>query len=127
MTAASVQDVSTAIGRPITSETEVAQVEYWLGAAELLISARLGDVSALEQSALKYVETEAVVARMRNPQGLQSESIDDYTYNYGANTMQVAILPEWWDLLAPAREFEAFSTRPSFEPDCSQPDPWILP
>lgn len=98
---ATVQDVAIAIGRPITEETEQARVEYWLEVAELLIKTRLGVVSALDQDAVKYVETEAVAARLSNPEGYQSETIDDYTYRYGASTQQVTILPEWWQMLSP--------------------------
>lgn len=123
MSLATVQDVATAIGRPITDDAEVSQVEYWLNAAELLITARLGDVLALDANKVIYVETEAVVVRLSNPNGYQSETIDDYTYRYGSGTRQVAILPEWWELLAPSTESEAFSTSPGFEPDIL-PDPW---
>ena len=90
-----------AIGRPISDQTEQARVNYWLDAAELQIKARLGDVALLDQAALRFVETEAVAARMMNPEGYQSESVDDYVYRYGAETRQVTIQPEWWLLLSP--------------------------
>lgn len=125
MTVATVGDVATAIGRPITSDTEVAQVNYWLTAAELLIASRLGPVASLDQPSVKYVETEAVAARLSNPEGYQSESIDDYTYRLPTETRRVTILPEWWELLCPATDAEAFSTRPGFDPDCGTPDPWM--
>jgi hypothetical protein len=111
-----VSDIETALGRTL-SGTESAQATQWLDDALLIIGARLGDVALLDQSRLDYVVREAVVARFRNPEGFQSESIDDYTYRYGTETRRVTILPEWWELLSPARESGAFSTRPTFEPD----------
>jgi hypothetical protein len=60
---------------------------------------------------------EAVAARFRNPEGFQSETIDDYTYRHGNETRRVTILDEWWELLSPTTESAAFSTRPGFEAD----------
>lgn len=117
MTVATVSDVSIALGRPISDDVEVAQVGYWLDAVELLIGARLGDVALLDQAALRYVEVEAVVARMLNPNGYQSETIDDYTYRYGSESRRIAILDEWWALLDPDAGGGAFSVRPGFEAD----------
>jgi hypothetical protein len=110
-------DVAVSLGRSITSPAEQAQVRQWIDDAELLIGARLGDVSLLDQAALAYVEREAVVARMRNPEGYQSETIDDYTYRYSDPTTRVEILDEWWHLLDPDTGSGAFSVRPFFEPD----------
>lgn len=109
-------DIETALGRTLTV-AEQAQVSQWIADALMLIEVRLGDPDDLNQSALDYVVREAVVARFRNPEGFQSESIDDYTYRHGAETRRVTILPEWWELLSPSRESGAFSTRPGFEPD----------
>jgi hypothetical protein len=117
MTVATVDDVATSLGRPITDVAEVAQVEQWLGDAELLIAARLGDITLLDQAMLAYVEREAVVLKMRNPEGYQSETVDDYTYRWGENRGRVSILDEWWNLLDPDAGGGAFSVRPGFEPD----------
>lgn len=117
MAVATYADVAIAIGRPISTPDEQAQVTYWLDGAEMQIKARLGDVATLDQAALKFVETEAVAARLTNPEGYQSETIDDYTYRHGAETRRVTILDEWWALLSPATEAASFSTRPGFEPD----------
>lgn len=120
MAVATHADVAVALGRPITDTTEQAQVTYWLDAVELQIKARLGDVADLDQDVLKYVEVEAVATKMQNPEGYQSETIDDYTYRYGSETRRVTILDEWWRLLRPASASGAFSTRPGFEPDLAQ-------
>lgn len=123
MAVATYQDVGVALGRSITDPAEQAQVTYWLDAAELIIAARLGDVSELDQPTLVYVETEAAVAKMMNPGGFQSETIDDYTYRLPAETRRVTILDEWWRLLDPDVSAEAYSVRPGFEPDDSA-NPW---
>lgn len=94
-------DIETALGRTLT-QAEAGQADQWISDARMLIEVRLGDLIALNQTALDYVVREAVVARFRNPEGYQSESIDDYTYRHGTETRRVTILPEWWDLLAPA-------------------------
>lgn len=111
-----VSDIETALGRTLTTSEEV-QANQWIADALLLIGARLGDTALLDQQALDYVVREAVVARFRNPEGYQSETIDDYTYRHGNETRRVTILPEWWALLSPTGNRGAFSTRPTFEPD----------
>lgn len=95
-------DVESSLGRSLT-EAEKTRVEWWLTGAELQIKARLGDVTVLDQAAVKYVEAEAVAARLSNPDGYQSETIDDYTYRFGSETRGVVIRDEWWALLAPQR------------------------
>ena len=119
-----IYDIETALGRTLTI-AEQAQGNQWIADALMLIEVRLGAPDDLNQSALVYVVREAVVARFRNPEGLQSESIDDYTYRHGSETRRVTILPEWWDLLSPAIQAEAFSTRPGFEADGGVPDWWV--
>ena len=111
-----VSDIETALGRTLTVG-EQAQATLWIADALMLIEVRLGDPTQLLPTALDYVVREAVVARFRNPDGFQSETIDDYTYRHGTETRRVTILPEWWDLLSPSRFSGAFSTRPTFEPD----------
>lgn len=118
-----IADIETALGRTLTA-SETNQATQWIADALMLIEVRLGDPALLSnQSAVDYVVREAVVARFRNPDGYQSESIDDYTYRHGTETRRVTILPEWWELLSPTRESGAFSTRPSFEADPA-PDAW---
>lgn len=111
-----VSDIETALGRTLNS-TEASQANQWIADALMLIEARLGDLDELNADRLDFVVREAVAARFRNPDGFQSESIDDYTYRHGSETRRVTILPEWWDLLSPATESDYFSVRPGFEPD----------
>lgn len=118
-----VSDIETALGRTLTV-TETAQASQWIADALMLIEVRLGDPAELNQAALDYVVREATVARFRNPEGFQSETIDDYTYRHGAETRRVTILDEWWALLSPAVEADRFSIRPGFEPDEPTLDSW---
>jgi hypothetical protein len=124
MAVASVDDVATSLGRPITG-TEEEQVEMWLGDAELQIRLRLGPIAGLDQEVVAYVEREAVAARVRNPEGYQYEAIDDYRYGLPAESRRVAILDEWWDMLAPAGSTTAFSIRAGGEVERVEPDMWI--
>jgi hypothetical protein len=111
---ASVQDVADSLGRPITTTAEVVQVGKWLDDAEMQIRLRLGVVAALDQQALAFVEREAVILKIRNPEGKKSESIDDYQYSRydSAARGQVWILDEWWDLLTPNSLGGAFTITP---------------
>lgn len=101
MAVATLDDVAISLGRPITDDSEVAQVEQWLGDAELQIRLRFTDLTALDQEVLAYVEREAVVSRLRNPEGYQYESIDDYRYGLPAESRRVTITAEWWAMLSP--------------------------
>lgn len=109
MTYATVQDVATSLGRPISDSAEVAQVETWLADAEMRIRRRLGDLPALiaadqlDAEALVYVEREAVIRKLNNPDGKVSEDIDDYRYrrNPDAARGAVFVTDEEWALLLP--------------------------
>lgn len=120
-----ITDIETALGRTLT-DSEQAQANQWISDALMLVEVRLGDLAELNQSALDYVVREAVVARFRNPDGYQSESIDDYTYRHGAETRRVTILSEWWALLSP--NSEAFTISPYGVAGYSaEPDVWVTP
>ena len=128
MAVASVDDVATSLGRPITG-LEEAQVEMWLDDAERQIRKRLGDVSLLDQDDLAYVEREAVILKIKRPDPATqtSVSVDDATVTkrYERDTGQITILDEWWALLSPAVDSSAgFSTRPYFESDTATLDSW---
>ena len=112
MSSVTYQDVEISLGRPLADEADRAQVEMWIGDAELQIRLRLGDLSLLDQDALAYVVREAVVARAQNPGGFQYESIDDYRYGRPDESRKVTILPEWWEMLSPTRFAGAFTIRP---------------
>ena len=124
MAVATVDDVATSLGRPITG-TEEEQVAMWLGDAELQIRLRLGPITDLDQDVVAYVEREAVAARVRNPEGYQYESIDDYRYGLPAESRRVTILDEWWDMLTPSGSSTVFSIRAGGVPEFPAPDTWV--
>lgn len=106
MAVATYEDVAVALGRPISTEAEQAQVEWWLTGVELILGARLGDVSALNQEALRYVEAEAVAAKVdrRSAQGASSitVNVDDggVTRRFESPITAGDITDEWWNLLS---------------------------
>lgn len=100
--------IAVALGRtaPTAGSPEESQWEMWIADALMLIEARLGDSSLLDQAKLDYVVREAVAAHVRNPDSATqvTVSVDDasssrqYRTSYG----RVRILDEWWNLLEPA-------------------------
>lgn len=113
------QDVAVALGRTAPSQDapEYAQWAMWISDAEMLIKARLGDLSALDQAALTYVVREAVVAQVRRPDDATqvSVTVDDGSTSrtYRSSKGRVTIIDEWWDLLSPSTSSRgAFSINP---------------
>lgn len=119
------ETVAISLGRTITlGSTEERQITQWIADALLLIEHRLGDPALLDQALLDYVVREAVVSRARNPEGYQSETLDDYTYRLPNETRHVTILDEWWNMLDPDAGSGAFSVRPYFAPDDATTGGW---
>lgn len=113
-------DIATSLGRtpPDSDSPEYAQWEMWINDALMLISARLGDLSELDQERLVYVVREAVVAHIRKPDdATQVEiAVDDSraSRTYSSSRGRVTIIDEWWNLLKPSEAtVSAFSIRPS--------------
>lgn len=124
MAVATYEDVAVALGRSIDSATEQAQVEWWLNGVELIIRTRLGDIAALDQDVLKYVEVEAVVAKVRRGDSRVSSetvAVDDGSYTTRYESVSAAdVTDDWWNLLSPNVGSGAYSTRPTFESDTVQ-------
>lgn len=119
---ATYEDVAVALGRPISTESEQAQVGWWLDGVELFITARLGPVGNLDQSVVKYVEVEAVVAKVQRHGTRESSitvAVDDgnVTRRYENAVTAGDITDEWWNLLDPDSNTGTGSIRPGFEPD----------
>lgn len=101
LTAAAITAVQAELGRTLT-DIEQGQATQRVKNALVVIRGRLGQsLTGVADDALVYVLSEILLARSRNPEGFQSESIDDYTYRHGSETRRVTILDEWWALLAP--------------------------
>lgn len=121
MAVATVDDVEVALGRPISTEAEQAQVGWWLDGVELFIIARVGPVLDLDQNVLKYVEVEAVVAKIQRAGRAESSitvSVDDGSVTRRFESVSASdISDEWWQLLDPTANAGSASIRPGFEAD----------
>lgn len=114
------EDIAVELGRtaPPASDAEYAQWELWISDALMLINARLGDLTALDQGRLDYVVRQAVAAHVRRPDDATqvAVSVDDGSVSrtYRSSRGRVEIIDEWWALLSPAdRTGKAFSISPS--------------
>lgn len=118
MAFANLSDVSTRLGRPISDLDEVAQVNAWIGDVEALILARLpllvpGVDGAPSAAVLSMIVANAVIRKIKNPDGKVSEGVDDYNYRYSENARrgEVFLTDEEWALLTPVSSSGAFSTQ----------------
>lgn len=139
MTYATVNDVATRLGRPISDPEEIAQVTAWLEDVESIIEARFtraGLVLATQialgaptLAAVVRVECDAAIRRIYQPlpgRTSTTRSVDDASVTdrwEGQGTYDWLTDGEWSDLL-PSVTAGAFSTRPGFEPDIPTPRPW---
>lgn len=119
-------NIATALGvaAPASGSPTEAQWQMWIDDALMLIGARLGDVTLLDQGVLDYVVREAVVAHVRNPDDATqvAVSVDDgsVSRSFRSSRGRVTILDEWWTLLSPTA-----SAGRAFEID-TMPDPTVL-
>lgn len=125
MAVATYADVAVALGRPISTEAEQGQVEWWLNGVELFIAARLGPVDQLSETLVKYVEVEAVVAKIQRHGTRESSitvAVDDgsVTRRYENAVTASDISDEWWNLLDPDANSASRSIRPGFDADTVQ-------
>lgn len=122
------ETIAIALGRtaPAADSLEHEQWEMWISDALMLINARLGDVSALDQNKVDYVVREAVVHHIKHPDDATqvSVSVDDGSVakTYRTARGRITILDEWWELLSPKASSGAFSIMPS--KSCSAHLPW---
>ena len=120
MAYATITDVSTRLGRPIVDPSEVAQVEAWIGDVESLILARLPGLPDAVTAGLPtaatvaMVEANAVIRKIKNPDGKVAEGIDDYNYrlNENARKGELFLTDDEWALLAPGSPSGAWTISP---------------
>ena len=121
-------DVATSLGRSLTT-LEQAQATQWIADAYMLIQARFGTTYPdLVVTMVDYVVRESVAGRFRSGAAGGASSItvavDDGNvtrrFENGDGTSTDWLLDGWFDLLAPDRDSQAFSTRPRFESDTAQ-------
>ena len=118
---ATVIDVATTLGRPITDPDEQAQILNWIGKVERIIAARLGDLGNLDRQILADVISEVVARRARNPDGKRNERIDDYSYTLdaAASAVELTLTADEW-----ARLSQDGSTSGAYMPVLT-PAPWL--
>lgn len=102
---------------PEAGSIDHAAWTMWIEDARRQIKNRLGELALLDQDNLDFVVREAVALKVKRPDAAKSVAVtvDDSsvskTYESGAG--QVAILPDWWELLTPALdERTAFTINP---------------
>ncbi len=121
MSYATVIDVATTLGRPITDQDEQAQILNWISKTERIISARLGNLDNLDRQILADVISEVVARRARNPDGKRNERIDDYSYTLdaAASAVELTLTADEW-----ARLSQDGSTSGAYMPVLT-PAPWL--
>jgi len=135
MSYATITDVSTRLGRPISDSLEVAQVTAWIGDIEALILARIPTLAglitagSLATETVTMVEANAVIRKIRNPDGKQNEKIDDYSYGLNANAArgELFLSDDEWDLLTPNASSGAFTVTPYGLPGYTAPGMYVSP
>lgn len=112
-------DVEILLQRPLTDE-EYAATKLHLAGASSIIRAVVTDVDdrltagSLDQDLVDYVAASMVLRVLRNPEGLLSESIDDYEFRRDAATSTGALeLLDDETALLKTRRRGAFTIRPS--------------
>ena len=141
MAYATLTDVSTRLGRPISDATEVAQVSAWLDDVESTIAARflragLDVATSIANgtptlATVIRVESEAVIRRIYQPlpgRTSTTRSVDDASVTDRWESAQASsgwlTDADWTDLL-PLSTSAAFSTRPGFETDDITATVWL--
>jgi hypothetical protein len=100
-------NIAVALGRtaPDAGSADDLQWQMWIDDALMLIGARLGDTTLLDQAKLDYVVREAVVAQVRRPDSATqvTVAVDDASTmrTYRSSKGRIEILDEWWELLSP--------------------------
>lgn len=121
MAYATVIDVATTLGRPITDQDEQNQITNWISKTERIIAARLGNLGDLDRQILADVISEVVARRARNPDGKRNERIDDYSYTLdaAASAVELTLTADEW-----ARLSQDGSTSGAYMPVLT-PAPWL--
>lgn len=115
-------NIAVRLGRAAPDTPQFEQWEMWIADALMLIDARLGDVTLLDQAKLDYVVREAVARQVLRPDDSTqvTVSVNDASTSrtYRSGTGRVAILEEEWRLLDPT----AGSPGKAFEVDTMPAD-----
>lgn len=125
MTYGFLQGVADEIGRPISDDAEMRQVNQWLARVERMIRARIPNLDSLilagrlDAGLVADVEHAAVARKALNPENLRQTtiSVDDGSLtklrDSSVSDGQLRILQEEWALLTPATRGTSFTVRPA--------------
>lgn len=131
-----IAEIGKRLGRVLTDSAEIAQVGSWIGDVESLIRNRIrdideritaGDVSAEE---LTRISSNAVIRKVKNPDGKQNERIDDYSYGLVEDAAKGELFltdDEWASLEGFSDASSAFTIRMTATPGISSrwEYPWL--
>lgn len=122
---ANITDVSTRLGRTISDAAEVAQVNAWISDVESMIHTRipgfadLVGADAVPLSEAKRVVCNAVLRKIKNPDGKKDESLPG-EYSFGLNPEaargELFLTDEEWADITPMSSTGAFTIRPGATP-----------
>ena len=121
MSITTVSDVATDLGRPIDAP-ESEQVQQWIDRVEGRIARRVPGFSALVsdmayQSVVIGVVVAVVARKVRNPEGMSYERIDDYGYGLaGGGPVDLTLTDAEWSEVLPDGSGSAFSIIPGRSP-----------
>lgn len=109
MAYANLSNVSTRLGRAISDPDEVKQVNAWLGDANRAILRRIPNLDArvdaeeINADDVSQVEAQAVIRKIKNPDGHTYESVDDSRWGLaeGHALDEITILDSEWAMLMP--------------------------
>lgn len=104
-------DIAATLLRPTPAEGSLDAKAWtlWIEDARRAIAQRFPDLSVLNQADLDYVVREAVAAKAANPEGKQTERIDDYSYSLGSVSRDITITDAWWTRLSPTHQASAYT------------------
>ena len=128
---ATLDDVSSRLGRPITDTAEVAQVNKWIGDVSRRIVRRIPTIDnsvvdgTISSATVSQIVANVVIRKMGNPEGFRSERIDDYYYDRGQQSADLSLTDVEWADLIPGYGSGAFSVRPGFVPDTGPSMGWL--
>lgn len=115
MSIVTIDDIATEAGRPISDSAEIDQVGQWIADVEMILTAKLGDLSlVVNQALLAYVDKQAVIARMKYREDRNSDAPQQSGTNFF-----LGVLDPWWAMLelGNTADAPAFTMRPAFDAD----------
>lgn len=133
MAYSNITEVGVRLGRPITDADEIKQVNAWITDVESIIRTRITDLNErvnegkIHLNDLTRVICNAVIRKIKNPDGKQNERVDDYSYGLTEHAARGELFlteDEWESLLGVAADGDAFMIRSVPEPGFADEACW---